>query len=55
MYMEKVKVENHLFGGGLWIVGWLFTIGYLQLSFWNGVLAVLVWPYFLGRYFALGM
>jgi hypothetical protein len=40
-------------GGGLWIIGWFFTIGYLHLSFWQGVLAVVVWPYFLGVHFAL--
>jgi hypothetical protein len=51
--MEKVKVENHAFGGGLWFAGWLFTIGYLHLSFWDGVLALVLWPYYLGAYFAL--
>ncbi len=46
--MEKVKIENHTFGGGLWFAAWLFTIGYLQLSFWQGVLAIVIWPYYLG-------
>lgn len=49
--MEKIKVENHTFPGGLWVAGWLFTIGYLALSFWKGVLAVIVWPYYLGVHF----
>jgi hypothetical protein len=35
----------------LWSIGWLFTIGYLRLSFWKGVLAIIVWPYFLGKKF----
>lgn len=34
--------------GTLWLAGWLFTIGFAQLSFWKAVLAVIVWPYFLG-------
>lgn len=34
--------------GGLWFGGWLFTIGYLHLAFWKAVLAVLLWPYYLG-------
>ncbi|MDD5710899.1 MAG: hypothetical protein PHV43_02245 [Candidatus Colwellbacteria bacterium] len=34
--------------GGLWIAGWLFTIGFLHLAFWKGVLALPLWPYFLG-------
>lgn len=50
--MQKVKIENHTFSGGLWCVGWIFTIGYLQLSFWQGVLAVIIWPYYLGAHFS---
>ena len=34
--------------GSLWFMGWLFTIGYVQLSFWKGLLAVVLWPYYLG-------
>lgn len=34
--------------GGLWIAAWLFTIGYLHLAFWKGVLALILWPYYLG-------
>lgn len=40
--------------GSLWVIGWLFTIGYLRLAFWKGVLALLVWPYYLGAYFHKG-
>ena len=32
----------------LWIIGWLFTIGFLQLSLWRGVLSLVIWPYYLG-------
>jgi hypothetical protein len=36
--------------GPLWCIGWLFSIGYLQMPFfWKGVLALLIWPYYLGR------
>ena len=45
--MEKIKVENSGFGI-IWIVGWLFTIGFLKLMFWQGVLAIIVWPYYIG-------
>ena len=34
--------------GLLWFAGWLFTLGLLHLHFWKGVLAILVWPYYLG-------
>ncbi|HZW38326.1 MAG TPA: hypothetical protein VFF33_03410 [Ignavibacteriaceae bacterium] len=47
---DKVKVDGGF--GIIWFIGWLFTIGYLKLSFWNGVLGIIVWPYFLGDHFA---
>lgn len=50
--MEKIKVEHHGFVGALWIASWLFTIGFLHLSFWQGVIAIIIWPYYLGAAFA---
>ena len=38
--------------GPIWIMGWLFTIGYVHLPFGKAVLAILLWPYYLGQ--ALG-
>ncbi|HRY60669.1 MAG TPA: hypothetical protein P5266_00620 [Candidatus Fermentibacter sp.] len=32
----------------LWTIGWLFTIGFLRLAFWKAVLAILIWPWYLG-------
>lgn len=48
--MEKIKIEHHTLSGGLWFGAWLFTLGYLHLSFWKGVLALIIWPYFLGDF-----
>ena len=45
---NRIRVEQHGGLGLLWVAGWLFTIGYSGLSFWWGVLAIFVWPYFLG-------
>ncbi len=45
----KIKVEQHTFSGALWVIGWFFTIGLLHLSFWKGVLAVIIWPYYIGN------
>ncbi len=45
---DKIRIEQHGGAGLLWGAGWLFTIGFLQLTFWKGVLAILVWPYYLG-------
>ena len=46
--MEKIKIEHHTLSGGVWLAAWLFTIGYVHLSFWQGVLALVLWPYYLG-------
>ncbi len=35
-----------------WFGGWLFSIGFLHLGFWKGVLALPLWPYFLGVHFS---
>jgi uncharacterized membrane protein len=46
--METVKIEHHTLSGGLWAAAWLFTIGYLDLGFFKGLLAIVLWPYYLG-------
>jgi len=46
--MEKLRIEQHSSVGMLWFGAWLFVIGFLQLTFWKGVLAILLWPYYLG-------
>jgi len=46
--MERIKIEQHSVSGSAWFAGWLFTIGYLQLAFWKAVLAIVLWPYYLG-------
>ncbi|MBF9029956.1 hypothetical protein HKCCE3408_06090 [Rhodobacterales bacterium HKCCE3408] len=48
MAMDRIKIEQHSGIGLLWIAGWLFTIGYLDLTFWRGVLAIVIWPYDIG-------
>jgi hypothetical protein len=52
---QKVKVTN-LPVGGIWLVGWMFTLGYIpltgDLSFWEIVgkllFTYLIWPLQLG-------
>ncbi|MCF7805311.1 MAG: hypothetical protein K9N46_09085 [Candidatus Marinimicrobia bacterium] len=34
--------------GPIWLIGWLFTIGYAQLTFVQGIWAVVLWPFYLG-------
>ena len=50
--MEKIRIEQHTMSGGMWFIGWLFTIGFLKLAFWQGLLALIVWPYYLGLHFS---
>ena len=50
--IEKIKVEQHTFMGSVWFAGWLFTLGFLHLAFWKGILALALWPYYLGLHFS---
>jgi len=50
--MEKIRIEQHSFGGLLWITGWLFTMGFLKLTFGKGLAALFIWPYYLGVFIA---
>ena len=52
---EKCHCHHHGHGccaGGVWFAGWLFTIALLKLTFWKAVLALVIWAYYLGSYFA---
>ena len=53
MDMDNIKIEQHTSTGLLWFAGWLFTWGYLQLNFLYGILALFIWPYYLGSRIAL--
>ena len=35
-------------GGSIWFIGWLFTIGYVNLVWWKILLGIIIWPYYLG-------
>ncbi len=48
MSKEMMRIEHHGLVGGFWIIGWLFSIGFVGLTFWQGVLALILWPYYLG-------
>ena len=38
---------SHL-AGTIWFIGWLFTIGFAKLLWWQIIVGLVVWPYFLG-------
>ena len=53
MSEKKIKIEQSGGLGMVWFAGWLFTLGYLDLSFGRGLLAIILWPYYLGAELAL--
>jgi len=36
-------------GGIFWFIGFLFTIGYVNLVWWKILLSIIIWPFFLGQ------
>ena len=34
--------------GIIWFIGYLFTIAYAQLIWWQALLGIILWPYYLG-------
>jgi hypothetical protein len=44
---RTIKVESGLLGG-LWAIGWMFTIGFAHLIWWQALIAIIIWPYYLG-------
>ena len=45
---RKVEVAGIM--GPLWFMGWLFIIGFLKVSFFQGLLALIIWPYYIGDF-----
>ena len=42
----NVKVDTGF--GIIWFIGWLFTIGFLKLVWWKAIVALVIWPYYIG-------
>jgi len=42
-----VRVETGLIGV-FWYIGWLFTIAFAKLLWWQALIALVIWPYYLG-------
>jgi hypothetical protein len=47
---QKITGKMEVAGvvGPLWFAGWLFTLGFVKLGFFKGLLAAAIWPYYLG-------
>ncbi|HOZ27229.1 MAG TPA: hypothetical protein PLH23_13930 [Hyphomonadaceae bacterium] len=49
---RKIHIEQHSGLGLVWLIGWLFSIGYAKLNFWGGLAGIFVWPFYLGDHMA---
>jgi hypothetical protein len=45
---RNVQVNAGTLVGPIWFIGWLFTIAFAKLIWWKALLALVIWPYFLG-------
>jgi hypothetical protein len=45
---KTIKVQADIVGP-IWFIGWLFTLAYANLGFWQALLAIVIWPFFLGN------
>lgn len=45
---RKIRIEQHGSTGMLWFAAWLFTLGFLHPSLGKAILALFIWPYYLG-------
>ena len=49
---SRIKVGSGM-GFTIRVIGWMFTLGVLDLSFWwRGLTAIVIWPCCLGVHFA---
>ena len=44
---RTIKVESSM-AGIIWAIGWMFTIAYAHLIWWQALVAIIIWPYYLG-------
>ncbi|HEY8211566.1 MAG TPA: hypothetical protein VIG99_28985 [Myxococcaceae bacterium] len=44
----RINVQTHGSLGIVWFIGWLFTASFASLQWWQVLLGLLVWPYYLG-------
>lgn len=49
--MEQKSKSNLRVDAGIgmfWFIGWLFTIAFAKLVWWQAIIGLVIWPYFLG-------
>ncbi len=45
---HHIRMNSGSLAGSLWFIGWLFTIAFAKLGLWQALLALIIWPYYLG-------
>jgi len=45
---RTVRVSNSSAAGVFWTAGWLFTIAFAKLIWWKALLALVIWPWYMG-------
>lgn len=52
MAQDEIHVDLHgatgELVGVLWFIGWLFTLAYARLIWWQALVGLIIWPYYLG-------
>jgi hypothetical protein len=43
---SNIRVDAGI--GMFWFIGWLFTIAFAKLLWWQAFLGLVIWPYYLG-------
>ncbi|MCS7240015.1 MAG: hypothetical protein NZ651_02055 [Candidatus Bipolaricaulota bacterium] len=46
---RRLRVHSSSSAGMFWFAGWLFTLAYAKLIWWQAILALVIWPYYLGN------
>ena len=46
---KELKVDSGL-PACIWLIGWLFTIGYAHLTVKQAFLGIVAWAYYLGKH-----
>jgi hypothetical protein len=41
--------HNEKIAGVVWFGGWLFTMAFAKLLWWQCIVGLVIWPYYLGR------
>ena len=43
-----IQVETGSLIGTIWFIGYLFTLAFAKLIWWQAILGLAIWPYYLG-------